>query len=482
VNTEITIIGGGITGLTTALLLARAGRKVVVVEARNIGDCDTGYTSGNLYAMVSPYYRTLLDKFDAEILTKIASERLRAIEFIREISQEYGIECEYQSQPWCYYTENDDDVNKIRQEVAAGQKVGLQTKFIENVPLPFSTMVKAGCMLENQARFNAQQYVSGLAQVLAQEPNCTIFEHSRVIEWNDKGTCTVKTESGGEITSEKIVMATHTPIGVYFLHTLVAPYRSYVVAARLHSNNYPRGAYWDTSTPYHHSASTHSGKEGDLLLIVGAGHKVGQKENMLESYLELEKYANARYDIQKFEYRWSAQHYRPSDGLPYIGLMENSNTYVATGYHADGLVYGTVASRMLADAITGKKHQLSDILSPNRHNPVAAAKDFLKENIDAAVHAVKDYFSAKDAESINEIKPGEGKIVEVNGSESAVYRDDSGELHILDRKCTHMGCVVHWNNAERSWDCQCHGSRFSCTGDVLEGPAVKPLERKAVKQ
>jgi Rieske Fe-S protein len=263
---------------------------------------------------------------------------------------------------------------------------------------------------------------------------------------------------------------------------LLGPYREYGIACRVNGTNHPEGIFWglyEEGTVI--STRTYRRNGETYLIIVGKPHKVGQKENNEEIIASLEEFAQTHFDVQETTFRWGGQHYRPADLLPFIGPVKKGSTeFIATGYSTDGLVYGTLAAHILTDMITGQDNKWVNLYDSTRKQPLKSGPKFLKENIDVASHYIKDMVGPGDF-PVQELKKGEGKVIKKEGKRLAVSRNEDGELEVISAVCTHMGCNVHWNNAEKSWDCPCHGSRFSTDGTVLEGPALDPLPKNPIR-
>jgi Rieske Fe-S protein len=338
-------------------------------------------------------------------------------------------------------------------------------------------MIKKAMVVRNQAQFNPLEYVRRLAAAVHSK-QCEIFEESAVIEIDEQNGI-VRT-AAHSVTADHIVVATHTPKGFDVVHTELGPYREYAVAAALDRQPLPGGIFWSvgeqrTST----RAVILNGKR--YVLMIGEKHKTGQNENPETSYQHLSDLMLARFDVQDISVKWSAQHYRAADGLPYIGSSAGAAlVYIATGFGSDGLTYGTLAGMMIADEINGVDNPFAELYSPRRFTPVKSAKNFLKENLNVAGRYIKDYTRSADVKSFANLMRGEGGLVDAEGDKLAVYRDEFDHLHILSPVCTHLKCIVHWNRAERSWDCPCHGSRFDFDGNIIEGPALFPLQRHNV--
>lgn len=483
IEVDVAIIGGGITGITTALQLSSAGMKVAVLEARRVGGGTTGWSTGNLYIPVGPYYHTISKSRNQETIRIVAQARSAALDFIERQTQEKNIACHFSRRPWYFFTQEASMVSTIEKEVEALQQAGLNAGLVNEVPPLHLPNLKRAGHLGGQARFHPLRYILGLATSVA-GPGCQIYEHTTVIDLKEEEDhCIIKTNRGN-VTSRQMVIATHIPIGVHTVQTVAAPYRSYVVAVRLKSGPYPDAYFWHNDER-HHAITTHStdSTELDILMIAGNHHKTGQASHQeYQHYFhELEAYAREHFDVASVEYRWSAQHYRSGDGVPYIGLTHKGakRTYIATGFYADGLTYGTVAGIQLADMILGRENPWVPAFDATRGTNLATVAEFVKENANVAAQYLKDT-PAGQVNHFSDIQPGEGKTIEIDSEKLAVYRDEQNKLHVCSAVCTHMKCIVNWNNAEKTWDCPCHGSRFMIDGSVIEGPAIMNLGRKQV--
>ena len=479
IEVDVAIIGGGITGITAASHLIKAGKKVAIIEADKMGGVTTGYSTGNLYIAVQPFYQNIYSKFDFETAKSIAHSRKFAIDYIEKNVHEKNIPCNFSRRPWYGYTADHERIS-LDKEVELFKKMEIPIEYVNELPLKFK-FTKA-VLMPNQARFNPLQYVISMADDLAKQ-GCLIFENTRVTNIDEKDVCVLDT-ANGRVTAKKVLMATHTPIGINLTQMFTAPYRSYVVSVRLKDSLYPEGHFWDLDRPPHatctHAVSTN---DPELLMVAGSHHKVGQGKDTLTHYKELEKFLRDHFSVAEVAYQWSAQHYQSADNVPYIGLASRSakHTYIATGYFADGLVYGTLAGIIIGDLILGNKNPLTDTYQSNRFDPIASAKFVAKENSNVLIQYLKDY-PLFTSPKYDDIKVGEGKILEINREKCGVYRDENNQLHIVSAVCTHMKCVVNFNNAEKTWDCPCHGSRFTTQGKVIEGPTKTDLKKIDIKE
>lgn len=474
---DVVIIGGGITGLTAAMLLTEKGKKVIVLEAHNIGNGSTGFSSAHLTTDIDEEYRNLSSTFDEETAATVAESRRSAIDFIEKTSREKNISCDFRRVPGYLYTELPEELGMIREEEEAARKAGLEVRLTDSVPLPFN--IKKGLKFANQAEFNPQEYLAGLAGFVVSNGG-EIFENSFVNSIREEDENYIVRTTTGSVKGKQVIMATHLPLFINVLQTMAAPYISYMVAAKLKSNEYPVGLFWDMGDPYHYTRF-YQNENGAYVVVGGEDHKTGHRADTGESYNKLIKYVQERFDIESVDYKWSAQYYEPADGLPYIGRSPfHDKVFVATGFSGDGLIYGTIAAILISDMISGKQNFWLKAYDSTRFTPAASAAEFIKENTDVAMRFVKDRF-VSDTGGLEELRAGEGKIIKLNGEKVAVARDENDDLHAVSPVCTHMKCFVDWNKSEKTWDCPCHGSRFSMDGEVLYGPAVKALEKKEIR-
>ncbi len=466
---DVAVVGGGITGLTAARLLVREGKRVAVLEQGRIGCGTTGGTSAHVTQVPDLRYHELRSKWGLEDLRTVVDSSRAALERIASLVEEDRIDCDFARIPAYLYSESPDELSKLEEEVKAAREAGMAAELVHAVPLPFP--VAAAVRYEDQARFHPLKYLASLARTV-QNNGGRIHEGSRVVEVEAGEPCRVKTEKGGTVTADSVLFATHTPAGFSLLHAELEPLRSYVLAAKLRQGEPPEGLFFDTADPYNYTR-----RQGDLLIVGGKDHKTGEDHKPEESYRALEEYVRQRWDVASIDYRWSAQFYDPPDGLPMIGrAVTSKHVFVATGYSGVGLVFGTLGGMLLADFALGRENPWAKVYSPSRLKPLAAGPHVLKMNLESGVAFVKDRFTTPKIGAVSEIPLGEGRVVEIGGERAAVYRDESGAARAVSAVCTHAGCLVHWNAAEKSWDCPCHGSRFATDGGVLEGPAVKGLD------
>ena len=466
VEADVAIVGGGITGVLCAWLLSQAKLKVVLLEALRVGEGSTGNSTGNLYAVVGSPAPLLRDK---ELAAGVVQARAAAVDLIESIVREQHIECDFIRAPWTLFSppgQKHEDLEPYRALAEAG---GLRVRDArEDMPMP----AQAAIRIEQQAQINPLAFTKILA-MRCQSAGCAIYEQSPVLGIEPGEVCTLATATGS-IRARWVILATHTPKGVLKIQTLLAPYREHGIAVTLKDRMLPPGIFWSAGET-HHSLRRYEFAGRAHLVVVGETHKTGQGETE-EHFRSLMGYAEAQFPVDSPRYRWSAQAYAAADGVPYIGQSAHGeNVLLATGFAADGLTYAGVAAPILADIVRKRSNETARLFAAGRFAPRSSAKRFLRENLNVAGQYLRDFPGSTDAESFEEVGRGEGKTVSVRGEKHAVYRDYDGALHVVSAVCTHMQCVVAWNAADASWDCPCHGSRFTVDGAVIEGPALSAL-------
>ncbi len=465
------IIGAGITGLTTALLLQNAGKNCLVLEKYNIGFGTTGGTTAHINTFFDLTYPEIEDNFGKEASKIVAQGAHEAIDLIKYFVNRYQIDCDLELKPGYLYSENEKETQQLETIHTASLRAGVAVSESEtnDLPIPFEKALK----FEGQYQFHPIKYVNGLAQAFIANGG-HILEGFAVTDTQQENDLNLVTADEKVFKCKDLIFATHVPPGLTKFNVCCAAYRSYVLGVELaDASQYPNGLTYELKDVYHYFR-THQIDGKKILIIGGADHKTGQGEPE-EAFQELEAFATSYFNIQSIPYKWSSQYYIPIDGLPYIGASED-HIYVATGYNGNGMVWGTLASKIILDSILEKENQLAKLLDPLRVKPIAGFSDFVKENADAAYHFVADRFGVEEIESLKVLTREEGKIVEFDGKKIAAYKDKHGLLKILNPTCTHMGCIVNFNKAEMSWDCPCHGGRFDLDGNVICGPPLAPLK------
>ena len=472
---DVVIAGGGITGLTTALLMQEHGLRCLVAEAQTIGFGTTGGTTAHLNTILdTPYYQVIND-FDANTARLLARGARVAIDFIEAYSMKYKIACELKYKTGYLFSKTEDEAKELLKIKEGNEEAGIITDWATAipVPIPYKTAIAIG----RQAQFHPTRYIAGLAKAFVAAggvvlENCTVTGASEV----DGKEVAVQTSSG-EIRAHRLVYATHLPPGINSFSFRCAPYRSYAIAATLSDEAYPDGLAYDMKDPYHYYRSHTT--DGQTYLIAGGNdHKTGHNDNTEYAFTELEAYVRRHFAVESVAYRWSSQYYIPADGLPYIGRMPgHDNTYIATGFNGNGMVLGTLSAIIISSLIEGKTTVYADIFSPSRVKPVAGFANFVKENADVVSQFIGKRFSYEHISSLADVAPGQAVVASWEGQKIALYRDENGKLFAVDPVCRHAGCIVSWNNTERTWDCPCHGARYAPDGTLVTGPAQGGLHR-----
>lgn len=471
---DVVIVGGGITGISTGLLLQKAGKSVMIAEAKNIGFGTTGGTTAHLNSFTETPFNEIIKKF-GEDNAKLAAKGLRqALELIKNHVQAYAIDCGYKELPGYLYARDEKECQELEALLEGSKKAGVEVDYCNDSPvkIPFMKMIE----FRKQGQLHPTRYLQALAKEFGKAGGL-IMENCRVTAVEEGEILTVET-STGSYKARNLVYATHVPPGVNLLHFRCAPYRSYVIAAKLKNEaDYPDALAYDMDDPYRYYRTQEV--DGEKYFIAGGeDHKTGHEENTEACFARLEAYIRNYYDIEKVAYRWSSQYFEPADGLPYIGHLpgHSSNMYVATGYGGIGITHGSLAAMILTDLIASGDSEYKDLYHPGRIKPVAGFSNFVKEAADVVSHFIGDKLSTEKIRSLAELAPGEAKVVKYEGHTLALYKDETGKLHAVNSACTHIKCTVGWNATEKSWDCPCHGSRFSYDGELLTAPARKDLE------
>jgi glycine/D-amino acid oxidase-like deaminating enzyme/nitrite reductase/ring-hydroxylating ferredoxin subunit len=471
---DVAVLGAGIVGVSAAHRLASKGAAVVLLEARRVGSGATGYTTAKLSSLHGLSYARLQRKHGEDVARAYGAANQAGLEQIAELAQQLGIECDLRRKPNFTYTELEGNSSELMQEASAAKGLGLPASFVadsEGGELPFE--LAAAVRFSDQAEFHPLRYLNGLAAAAA-DAGCELHEGTRVTALDQGDPSALTTDAGQTVRAGHVIVATHLPVfdrGLYFARS--HPERSYVLLARLRGA-VPQGMYLSDESTAHSLRSVPS-DDGELLMVGGESHKVGQADEA-ERYAELERWARERFEVEELVTSWSTQDHIPADQLPYVGRLWpfSGRVLTATGFRKWGLAMGAFSGRVLADRVLdGEEEDGAQPFSPVRLHPLAGGPSFVKENANVGWHFFSDRLRRGSAETL---VPGKGAVVGSGLGQRAVYRDEAGELHSLSARCTHLGCIVAFNEAERTWDCPCHGSRFGIDGEVLEGPAVHPLE------
>jgi glycine/D-amino acid oxidase-like deaminating enzyme/nitrite reductase/ring-hydroxylating ferredoxin subunit len=479
-DVDVVVIGAGITGLTSAYLLKRAGRRVAVVERGRVGGVDTMATTAHVTCVTDVDLVTLVKNFGKDHAQAVWDAGLAARDEIDSIVRDEAIECEWTWVDGFKYSARDrDDGRTLRQEAEQASELGFDARYLDAVP----GMGRPGVAFAAQAKFHPGKYVAHLARVIhgngsyvfEQTSSEEVAENPLVVKAKSRlGTFSLHTRY--------VVIATHTPLmgktniaSATLLQTKLYLYTSYVVAGRLPKGSLPEALFWDTSDPYDYVRVDRL-TDHDRLIVGGEDHKTGQVSDTEARFRALEAKAKGYFPGLAITHRWSGQVVETNDGLPFIGETSEKQ-FASTGFAGNGTTFGTLSAMMARDAVLGLKNPWRELFDVGRTKVRGGAWDYLKENVDYPYYMIKDRFAAAEGKSLRELRRGDGMILELDGQKIAASRDHSGRVTLLSPICTHMGCTVAWNKAERTWDCPCHGSRFKASGDVLSGPAESPLEK-----
>jgi glycine/D-amino acid oxidase-like deaminating enzyme/nitrite reductase/ring-hydroxylating ferredoxin subunit len=466
---EVAVVGAGIAGLTTAYLLAREGRSVVVLDDGPVAGGESSRTTAHLSNAIDDRFATLEQVRGPEIARTAAEAHRQAIDAIGRIAATEGIECGFARVPGFLFA-GEAGADGLRAELAAARRAGVAVSWEDSSPLPGWP---GSCLhFTEQGQIHPLAYLGGLRRAV-ERAGGRIHGATRVVEVEGGSSVRLACQHGPEVRAGAAVIATNSPfVDRFAMHTKLFAYRTYAIAAPVPVDAVPPGLYWDDLDPYHYvRLSPHRGL---LQLVVGGeDHKTGQADDGAERWRRLEEWARARFpQMGAVAARWSGQVLETLDGLAYIGRnpVGDEPVFIATGDSGMGITHGTIAGLMLADLVQGRSHPWEAAFDPRR-KPLRGAAEWVRENLNVA----RQYVEGLRAED-RELAPGEGAVIERDGRKIAAYCDDAGELHERSAVCPHLQCVVAWNSAEHTWDCPCHGSRFDARGRVLNGPAYQDLE------
>jgi len=471
IDVDIAIIGGGLAGISCAYLLQKEGYKITVLEADRICQGATAHTTAKITSQHGLIYSKIKTQLGKEMAKQYAEANEMAISEIKKIIDEHQIDCDYISQPAFVYTAQEKYIKQIEEETKTAQELGIKASYVEEIP--FAIPIYAAVRFDNQAQFHPRKYVLSLANII--QNNVHIFENTRAVNIEEDDRYVIITEQGKKVRAKKVIIASQYPFynkkGMYF--SRLYPKRSYAIGIYA-KEKYPGGMYINSEDPTRSLRSQQTNK-GELVLVVGSNHTTGQEENTEKRYEELINFAKDIFTVEDIPFRWSTQDYDTPDGIPYIGhfTSDTPNMYVATGFQKWGMTNSMVAAMIIRDMIVEGKSKWQDVYNPSRKNIISSAKNFIIENLKVAENLLEGKLSSLPDDI--DVKPTEAKVAKIKGERIGIYRDEEGEYHLVNTTCPHMGCELNWNPAEKSWDCPCHGSRFTYKGEIIEGPAVKPL-------
>ncbi len=487
IETDVVIVGGGMAGVSIAYNLVRSGKKVVIVEDGFIGSGETGRTTAHLVTALDDRYYNLEKMFGDEKTKLIAESHKSAIDFIERAVKRENIKCDFERVNGYLFLHPTDDVESLGKEYKAATKAGIAVEELERVP-GMANYYGPCLRFLNQAQFHPLKYIKALCEVIQQNNQCLIYTNTHAKKIDHTG---VVTDDDFKINAKYVVVATNTPVNnKVAIHLKQIAYRTYVIAAKIKKGSEAKNLWWDTgdfsannnTPPYHYVRTQRYDNTYDLLIIGGEDHPTGSTDighvPETERYALLEKWAKEYFDIEEVIYKWSGQVMEPADSIAFIGKnpFDKDNVFIVSGDSGNGMTHGTIAAELITDLINGNENKFSEVYDPSR----TILKDVGKIVWEGIANAFSSLFKIEDWEDskLNEIKSvakNEGKLITLNEKKYGVFCDESDCLHFVGAQCTHLKCTVKWNNDEKSWDCPCHGSRFTYEGKVLNGPANTDL-------
>lgn len=472
---DVIIVGGGITGITTALLLQEAGKKCLLLEAKNLAFGTTSGTTAHLNTILDLTYAEIEKKFGEENTKFVLAAAMEAINIVEENVKKYGIDCEFEEKQGYLFSTNKNQTQQLEEAFEASNRAGCDVAYSDTIPVPVD--FEKALVFKRQAQIHPTKYVYALAKAF-EDAGGRILQHCRVTNVEQKGKDILNvTASCGNFTARNLVYATHIPPGVNILHFRCAPYRSYAMAVTL-KGKYPEELCYDLHDPYHYYRTQET--DGIKYFIAGGeDHRTAEVKDTENCFERLELYIRKHFDVENVAYKWSSQYFEPADGLPYIGhLPGNPKTvFVATGFGGNGITYSQIAAKILTDLIVKGKSEWEQVFKPSRIEPVGGFENFIENASGVTENFIEKLFPKEKIEEPDEIKSGQAKLVKFEDQTIAMYRDENGILHSVNPACTHINCTVAWNTAEKMWECPCHGSRFNEDGEMFTAPARKDLEK-----
>jgi glycine/D-amino acid oxidase-like deaminating enzyme/nitrite reductase/ring-hydroxylating ferredoxin subunit len=474
-SAEVCIVGAGIAGLTTAYLLGKKGKSVLVVDDGGVGAGMTSRTTAHLMTAIDDRYYEIERLHGAQRAQLAYQSHAAAVEAIEAIAQHENIECDLERLDGYLFLPPDGDPDELLREYEAALRAGVEgLHWVDRAPMDAFETGQCLCF-PRQGQFHPLKYLAGLAHAVTRLGGR--IQRGHVEEVNGGDTPTVRLSGGERIDCRSVVVATNVPISDRLaLHTKQAPYLTYVVAARVPRGSVEKALFWDTLDPYHYVRL--KDPDGEVLIVGGEDHKTGQADDSETRFARLELWMRERFPMaREVQHRWTGQVMEPADYLAYIGRDPGhgqENVYVATGDSGMGMTHGTIAGILITDLIHGADVPWAQLYDPSRLT-LKAAKDLVRENANVAWQYT-DWLKPGQVDSVEAVPEGGGAVMRRGIHKIAVYRDAAGTVHQMSARCTHLGCIVRWNHADHTWDCPCHGSRFDALGHVVSGPAVKSLE------
>jgi len=479
-SAEVTVIGGGLAGLTTAYFLASAGKKVVVLEDGLIGSGETGRTTAHIFTALDDRYSAIESAFSKADSKLVAQSLERAVDLIEEIVQKEKIDCDFTRLPGYLFVGGDWTQKDLEKEFQAAKDAGLDVSWVDSAP-DFNS--GRAIKFPRQAQFHMNKYMSGLAKA-ATEKGAQIYTRTHVKQILGKEN-SVETLNGKRVISNYIVQATNVPINDRVtMWTKMKGYRTYAVSAKIPKGAVSQSLWWDTTDPYNYLRTQKGETEDhDVVIVGGQDHPVGVEFNSEERYDKLYSWLKERIpQAGEIINKWSGQVTEPYDGLPFIGQNpgDAESVLMITGDSGMGMTNTTIGAAIITDHIMGKPNPYKELYSPSRQTITHSFRETVMENISTQAQYL-DWVKPADVSDIEDIKPGCGAILRQGLGKIAAYKDHDGKVHTCTAVCPHLGAQVQWNDAEKSWDCPAHGSRFNPYGAPVNGPAISPLEKVELK-
>jgi glycine/D-amino acid oxidase-like deaminating enzyme/nitrite reductase/ring-hydroxylating ferredoxin subunit len=476
---DVVVVGAGITGLTAAYLLTLAGKRVAVLERERCAQIDTGHTSAHVTMVTDRMLSELVKNFGRDHAQAVWDAGLAALAQIDTIVRAEDIDCDFAWVPGYLHaplgSSAQGDAAMFRDEASVASDLGFDAAFVDEVPF----VGGPGVRYADQARFHPRKYLAGVARAIADRGGM-IFESTKADEFSDAPLAV--TANDRTIVCNDIVVATHTPltgntglVNAMLFQTKLFLYSSYVIAAEVAKDRVPDALFWDTADPYHYLRLERF-RDRDVVIFGGEDHKTGQATDTQACYERLERTLTSIVGRTRVTHRWSGQVIETHDGLPYLG-RNAEHQFTATGFAGNGMTFGTLGAMIAVDGIAGRANPWAELFDPGRTKVRQGLWDYIRENKDYPYYLIRDRFAGAEGKTLRSLKRGEGKILDLNGTRVAAYRGDDGKPVLRSPVCTHLGCEVAWNTAERTWDCPCHGSRFTPDGEVIAGPAESPLSK-----
>lgn len=472
---DVVIVGGGITGITTAYLLANEGYKVVLVEANKLLNGTTGHTTAKITAQHGLIYDEFIRNIGKSNARLYYEANTEALNFIKKTVNEQKIACDLSEQDAYLYAITEKYARKLENEAKAYEKLGIDGEMVDSIP--FNIDIKNSLVMKNQAQFHPLKYLAHLVQKIVDKGG-QIFENTTCVNIETGEHPKVLTRKGPSVTGKYILACSHFPFyeGLGLYSARMHADRSYIIAVKT-KEDYPGGMFISADDPTRSLRSaTINGEE--VVLVAGESHQTGQGMDTMEHYKALESFSQNVFDMDKVRYRWSAQDLVTQDKVPFIGPITSGqpNIMIATGFRKWGMTIETIAALLFRSSLLGETNAYHKLFAPSRFYVNPSLKNFFVDNADVVSHLIKGKLETPN-KTVEDLSNDEAAVISMKGHRKGAYKDQKGTVHIVDTTCTHMGCEVEWNNGDRSWDCPCHGSRFTYTGEVMEGPAEKPLKR-----